>query len=508
MKKIYSIGDVREVLKPIGTVIGLGVTAFPRMGIVGLVTDYQILSIKESKELDAMRRDVAIRSVKRDFGGSVEKLNTLALLKHKGVQEYLGGFKSGVSLFVYKSSKQIEKVADSLGLNLLANRSNVRDAFEDKWEFRRIAVKAGVILPSGDQLLIDTFSVDKFEEFQRKLGEKLVFQITDYAKGGGIGTFFVSNKSEFDEFKAFVGRRREAGRKLTKLNITQYINGESASITGCVTKHGVLTSRVQRQIVDVPEVVGYKGRSGVFCGHDWGERYSEKILEKSHKIAQNLGEYMFERGYLGIFGVDIVVNHKTSDVWIVECNSRYTGAFPTYTMLQKEAGEIPMEAWHLLEHAGVDYVVDIDVVQKSYNQVKTGAQLILHNLERAWVVVRGEVRSGVYRIENLLLSDPAGFSRRRNSQENKKMTDTNCGIKWVREGYALKDVKEDNEFVLTDGVPKRNLRLKPGARLGRVLFKREVMQDDKEELQDDVRQAMVKLYGMYGLEKIKREVII
>ncbi len=42
-------------------------------------------------------------------------------------------------------------------------------------------------------------------------------------------------------------------------------------------------------------------------------------------------------------------------------------------------------------------------------------------------------------------------------------------------------------------------------RLGRVLFKREVMKDDSDELQEEVRQAMIGLYKMYELEKVKRE---
>jgi hypothetical protein len=38
-----------------------------------------------------------------------------------------------------------------------------------------------------------------------------------------------------------------------------------------------------------------------------------------------------------------------------------------------------------------------------------------------------------------------------------------------------------------------------------VLFKREVMKDDGDELQDDIRQAMVNLYRGYKLEKVKRK---
>ena len=173
----------------------------------------------------------------------------------------------------------------------------------------------------------------------------------------------------------------------------------------------------------------------------------------------------------------------SGEVKIVECNPRYTAPFPVYTMLQEERGEVPMEAWHLLEHAGVEYDMDFEAVKRSYEQVKTGAQLILHNLERAWVAVRGSVNSGVYRMTGL---DPVNLER-------------------VRDGFLLEDIKDDSEFVLTDGVPFRNLRLKPGARLGRVIFKRNVMESDRDELQADIKAAMIGLYKKFKLEKIKRK---
>lgn len=484
MNAINSHEDVRKVLLDCGEIVGLGVTAFPRVGINSLVDDYQILCIRESTDLDLIRKKIKVLSVKKDFGGvSVEKLNTLALLRLKPVQDYLSSLGKEKAVFVYKSSKRIEKIVDQLGLKLLSNRSEVRDVFEDKWEFRKIGARAGLEMISGEQLKIDDLTKEAFLNLQEKLGKKLVLQITDYSKGGGIGTFFVSNENDLGEFQGFVGRRREAGRDLRKVNVTRFIEGESASVTGCVTRHGILTSLVQRQIIDIPQVVGYKGRSGVFCGHDWGERYSDKIYRGARSLTSRLGEYMYGKGYKGVFGVDLVVNHETGEVRIVECNPRYTAPFPVYSMLQEEAGEIPMDAWHLLEFSGKEYEMDFGKTQKRLEQEKTGAQLILHNLERAWVAVRGEVKAGVYRMTGV---DPVS-------------------LEWVKDGFSIEDIKNENEFVLTDGVPYKNLRLKPGARLGRVMFKRTVMEEAEDRLKPEIRDAMVALYSLFKLEKIKRK---
>jgi hypothetical protein len=489
MVVIQSIDDVRGALGGLGPVVGMGVTAFPRIGVVNLLPNFELLCILDSTDLSWLNRTVRITSAKRDFAGKVGKLNTLALLRLPSTQRYLRLLGEHPSLFLYKSSKKIEELADRNGYRLLTNRSDVRDVYEDKWEFRRIAREIAFPLPAGEQLSIDDLTRNVFGKLQEKLGTDLVFQITDYSKGGGVGTFFVSDIEGVDAFLGFVGRRRQAGRDLQRLNVTRRISGESASISGCVTRYGVLTSRIQRQIVDVPEVVGYHGRSGVFCGHDWGERYGSTLEGKAKSLARKLGEQMSVRGYRGIFGLDLVVNRNSGVVWPIECNSRYTGAFPVYSMLQEQAHEIPMDAWHLLEFSGVEYRMDVGAVQRSYDQALTGAQLLLHNLERSKATVRGAVKPGVYRMTGPGPAWPAGRL---------------VNIKWVRGGYSVADLESDSEFVLTDGVPGVGELLKPGSRIGRVIFKRNVMEDRGNQLQPDIRKTMKSLYGLYKLEMSKQ----
>jgi len=477
--KISSLEDARLLLGGVGPIVGIGVTAFPRSGLIGLVPDYQIVCISESKDLVEMRKRVKVVSLKGDLkGGAVGKLNSLALLEHVAVRDYLSNLEEEAGLFVYKSSERIEKVVDRLGFRLLSNRSAVRDMFEDKWKLREMGRAMGMPLIDGDQLLIDELDDKRFGEYQRLWGEKLVLQITDYSKGGGVGTFFVKNTEELGEFLGFVERRRLVGRDLRRVNVTRFIEGESASVTGCVTRYGVLTGVLQRQAVDIREVVGYKGRSGVWCGHDWGGRYAPSLQHKATTLVRQIGEIMASKGYKGIYGVDLVVNRETEEVVMIEINSRYTGAFPVYSMMQQQAGEIPIDVWHLLEFLGVPYEMDFEEVQEGYWQVKQGAQLVLHNLKRAWVEVEGEVMAGVYSFNGE-------------------------GIKYEREGCDYGDLRSDNEFVLTDGVPARGEKLKPGARIGRAIFKRPVMVENKEELQPDVAEAMERLYVLYQLKRTK-----
>lgn len=475
--KITNIDEARQVLDQTGLVVGLGVTAFPRSGLVGMLPNYQIVCISESKDLAAIRDKVKVVSLKRNLnGGTIGKLNTLALLEHETVQEYLKGLGNPVSLFVYKSSERIEKIADKLNLRLISNRSEVRDMFEDKWKLRELGRDLGMPLIEGDQLLINDLDEGKLGHYQKLWGKKLVLQITDYSKGGGVGTFFIDNLNDLKEFHGFVDRRREVGRDLNRVNVTKFIEGESASMTGCVTRYGVLTGILQRQAVDIAEVVGYKGRNGVWCGHDWGRRYSIGLQQKATRMVKQIGEIMGKKGYKGIYGVDLVVDRNREEVSMIEINSRYTGAFPIYSMMQQQSDEIPIDVWHLLEFLNVDYEMDFDAVQLSYGQIKTGGQLLLHNLIRGWVVVRGGVKAGVYKFEG-------------------------GKLEYLRNGFSYNDLVNDDEFVLTDGVPNVGDKLKPGARLGRVIFKRQVMESENNCLVPDISEAMKQLYDSYQLKR-------
>jgi hypothetical protein len=479
------INGTNELLNSLRTysqpVLGVSVTAFTRTGPAFLLPDYRILCLKETNDLSAIRQQCRVVSIEKDLGGETpERQNTSSILSQSEVEKYLKTQAQGFNLLVYKSAPKTEKIVHALGGRVMAPPSAVRDPFEDKKEFRVLAAQAGLPLLPGETLRIDTLNPEKFSQLQNRYGPKLVFQLTDYTVGGGIGTVFVESQEKLDWLLGYVQRRREGGKELTWVNATPFMEGEGASINGMVTREGVLAGPLQMQLLDVPEVTAFKGRSGVFCGHDWApQRFNDKQQKQAETLVQILGRFMAEKGYRGVFGIDVIVNQERDKVYPIECNARYTAAFPAYAMLQLAAGEPSFDAFQLAEFLDFNYSFSLDAVQSQWRESLVGGQLVLHNQTRRWIKIQGRVKAGVYRWKKE-------------------------GVEWVREGFAMQDIKDlENEFVYTDGVPEQGRIYKPGERMGRLLFRKSIAVSHRE-IGEWSKAVIKKIAQDLALKRIKK----
>jgi len=462
-------------------VIGIGVSAFTRTEPGFLLPNYNIICLLETADLASIRKQCSVYSLEKDFKinpESLKKQNTASIMTHRKVSPFLKALGFNTSLLVYKSTPKVEKICQELKIKILASPSHIRDPFEDKKEFRILGQKAGLKLIPGETLLIDNLTKVKFEEMQAKYGSDLVFQLTDYKVGGGIGTFFIHQLADWQEFLGFVKRAREKrGKELVSVNITKFIKGSSASISACVTQHGILCGLVQTQLNDIAETTAFAGRSGVWCGHDWGWKQFDPLIQKQgEKIAKTLGEFMYKRGYRGIFGVDLAIDQQTNEIWPVECNSRYTGGFPAYSMMQTIYNELPFDVFHLLEFLEINYDLNLEKIQRQYRQPKKGAHLVMHNQTRKWVEVQGNLKGGVYQLKN-------------------------NNLIWQRPGFALQHLENKKEFCLVDRAATKNTILKPGERLVRILFKDNIAVSSNK-LNQWASGVCKKVYEEYKLQTI------
>ena len=359
-------------------------------------------------------------------------------------------------------------------LRLLSSPGYIRKPLEDKKVFRVEAQTAGIKIPRGENLTLEQLTETRWDQFKQALGEQLVFQLTDYSTGGGQGTFFINNRADWQKFWEFTNSP-ERKKELKFVNVCERVAGRAASITGCATRHGVVTGVLQTQIMDQPELVGFRGRSGVWLGHDWNVRFSETAQLNAEKLCQTWGRHIYQKGYKGIFGLDVVVGgaaaSQADEVTAIECNSRYTGAFPVYTMLQLSQGEMPLDVWHLLEWLGLDYDLDLAAVQAVSRQAKPGAHLVLHNLKDEPVKVPGAVKAGVWGIRP---------------------------INYLRPGVSLLEIKSDDEFVLCDRIPNQNQIVKPAERMGKLIFKCRVI-DDQGNLLPEIKRVVKGILTYYNM---------
>jgi len=461
--------------------VGVGVTAFNRSMPAFFTPGYQIICYKNSLDVPEIEKICRVLSIERDCQEGVRRLNSLAILKHPEVQAYLKKSGQKIGIFIYKSSARIEKTCEENGWQIIGNRSQLRDPLENKKIFREYVKEIGLQPIEGEVMALKDFNENVFLHFQKKFGPKLVLKLPEVIRGGGVGNTYAQKPADLKSFWQKVARFKDYYQPQSVIIERQITQSLSCSITGCTTRFGVLTGVVQTQILDIPEVINVSRGSGMFVGHDWSfKHYSASIQQQAEHICRRFGEFIYQKGYRGIFGIDLLVEQENGcqKVYPCECNPRFTGAFPVYSMIQLRQKEIPMDVFHLLEHLRLDYKLDFDEVQSQYRSPKEGAQIIIHNRSEDWMQAEGELKAGVYRLVG---------------EE----------LEFIRPGFSMIDLKSSEEFVLTDGVPRKGAKIKPNLRILKILFPQKILASDGKAIDKRTKGVVESIYWALDLKAIE-----
>lgn len=448
IRRIRNLQDLKNFFSHLDTpILGIGVTAFNRLGLEEIIPNYQTICLRYSLDTQLIEKDLPVLSLEKKIAPEhlFGKRNSTTVLAHPKTQAYLKSFKKKPALLFYKVSSKIEKICQKNGWQMLANPKRFgKETLENKIKFRKIQEELGLTPIPGE--VADFLKLD-FKSLSKKYGLPLVIQHP--TKGGGKGTFFIKSKEDFEDLKARKGKRFEG----IEVIVAKFIKGPSPSLTGCVLRQGIVYTNLQYQLLDIPQLFSPKKGSGLFCGHDWSASdFPKEISLQAYDYAEKLGRYFQKIGYQGIFGLDFVLEEKTGKLYPTECNPRLLGSFPVLPMVQIKNGEIPLLALHLLEFLKADYEIDIHEINQMVQQKKIGAQMILHNLEEKGTKNFKKLKAGVYQLSN------------------KK-------LEFVRPGYALRHLKNPGEFVLTDGVPFLGTRFSSNERLMRILTLDQVLEN-------------------------------
>jgi hypothetical protein len=269
--------------------------------------------------------------------------------------------------------------------------------WEDKAWFRERLRRAGLQVVHSTVVGVEELTRANCRTWRRKWERRLVIQIPDFPRGGGRGTFCLTHEDEVERLRGLLLEGRYMGHAFREVMVSPWIEGPSLSMAGCVTPRGVLCSPLQTQLLDLPEVLR-PGDAGRFCGHQWGvPKYPSKIEDDARGVIEWVGKTLRAEGYRGLFGVDFGLDEAQERLYALECNPRYTGAFPTLTLLQHGLGLPPMEAFHLLSWSEGEVFPSIEGLNRTYREMPPASQLLLfHRGERA-SRISGELEGGRYR---------------------------------------------------------------------------------------------------------------
>jgi len=434
-------------------IFGVGVYAFNRLGPEDFIPQYQLLALYDSLDTRLIEKDVPVFSLEREMGEKIRwqvRRNSTSVINHPRIKQHLTKY-SFPLLLPYKSSSEMVLTCQKNDWQLAANPPNLgKQSIDNKVKFRRILEEIGVLYPPGG---IVAFGDLDFDSLAKKYNLPLVIQYP--LSGGGKGTFFIKTAKDLREArKSLITLTKGEISDSQEIVVSQFVRGPSPSVTGCVTRGGILSTSPQHQVLSMPELYSRSG-AGLFCGHDWSfSHFSPRVCQQVYKATEKVGQYLRKIGYKGIFGLDFIMDEQTEKIYVVECNPRLLGSFPTLTMAQIRNGEPPILAFHILEFLSADCQVDIKTINQQMRRQRKGTQMLLHNLVDDWVQVHSRVRPGVYRL---------------NSSDQ--------GMVFVRDGYKLSHLKGEEEFLITEGILDKGTYFAPSRRIGRVLTLAPVLAD-------------------------------
>lgn len=458
-----------------GTFIGLGVTAFMRYFPSTFLKKFVIYCVKDSTDNDLIEKSSKVYALKKKWPNIKLKFtNANNLLLNKTVRKEINKITGDKYLFVYKMNSNLSKAIELLDIKkVIAVSPQLNKMFENKDSFRRQLVKMGVKPIHGLNITFKQFQKMSFEGISKKVGFPFVIQMPDFLLGGGKGTIFIHSKEDYDQYYERSLNGKYKGKLLTRVIITKFINGDSCSIQCCATKYGTLSSQILTQIMDVPQVIQTGKGSGLFVGHVFGRNYGKENQKQASKLASKIGDYMYKKGFRGIFGIDIMVDRKNNKVYPVEVNARYTGAYPMFSMLLRDNKIIPFDIFHFMENLNIKYKISINRLKRMYEKNVKGSHIIISNQQNKSIIAKRTIKAGLY-----------------------QWNDKNKTINFIKPTLNFAEIKNHNQFIICDGTPKKGdviKRYTSVARISHLLFTAEIIKNNGE-LKDEYKELIRYLY--------------
>ena len=198
--------------------------------------------------------------------------------------------------------------------------------------------------------------------------------------------------------------------------------------------------------------------------------------------ARLIGEYLAAIGYKGILGIDFLISRDKKQVYPLEFNPRFTGAFPMLSQLQLRHNIIPMDVFHMLEFLDLPYEIDPASLNARYAEAIRGSHIILFRGSNALLTGEGLRKAGLYE------RDPESGR-----------------IYFVDAASDYREIRNERQFIIIDGPPdmdENNLSMRdPLQRLCRILFPGPIVTEG-ETLSPQVLSAVDWVYAqIFGANK-------
>ena len=408
---------------------------------------YVIYSLHDCKEIDTLRQYCPVYSFEEKFPERVGKINSVAMLVHS--KEFQNNFlksqKGRYALMFNVLTEHLHSFSTNKNIALLGNNPKLPSTIGQKIYFRTTLKQLGLPCPTSMVIERTNFLRGRFNDFRNRLGGAFVCQRGDDSEAiDGMNTIFVRNEIDFRRALEEFSKREERTRRLF---LTKLIEGYPVNMLGCVVGGPkILTSPLQSQLIDLPELLQGEQPRGRFMGLDWGLRsWGEEIELEAERVLQKIGSHLYERwGYRGIYDIDFIWDERNNRIFPIECNPHFTSSFPFDIAICLDKGLPPFELFHLGELMGISADYNFETLKSLYKQP----------------VAASHVYINASKVDEMRPDIQVGISRM--GEDGR--------VEFARAGVFPWDVRDKSEFLLIDAVYKKGQKLPKGNRIFQLFF--------------------------------------
>lgn len=290
-----------------------------------------------------------------------------------------------------------------------------------------------------------TLPACRYAELAAEFGARFVAQLDSGISGSG--TAIIASADEFESAAAKFGQ--------SPAWVAPYAGNVSLNVNGLALEGGTVVCAPSVQLVGR---AACGAAPGAYCGNDYtaASGLSRDMINLIIEQTGRIGGWIATLGYRGIFGLDFVLDERTSKPYPVDLNPRWQGSTALLTQAEAMEGRLPLAAADIACRLGLIGEDEILRSRAESPAAVEGAQLVLRWNHPQWGVVKGDLKPGVYTFE-------PEFSYR-------------------RPGVSIADCRLPGEALLTGGVPRSGALIAPGAYLIRISTRRTVLAADSVTL--------------------------
>jgi len=310
------------------------------------------------------------------------QLDTWELLERPETSRFineLGVLSLEFKILVFKPSKKIEQICARNNWPLINPPAELAGKIEEKITQLSFLPELKDLFPdyiittlseiNNQQLTISDQKSQikkKFEICNLKFEIPFVLQFNH--SHTGVGTHLIEDEEQLNTLKQKFPHR--------EVRITNFIDGPIFTNNNIVTNVGILVGNISYQITGLKP---YTDNPFATVGNDWcivKKLLTPNQIEQYHNIAMRVGETLREKGWKGLFGIDVILDKTTSKLYLLEINARQPQSATYESKLQQKSEIRNQKSKITTFEAHLAALLDIDLTGSALIPIDDGSQII------------------------------------------------------------------------------------------------------------------------------------